>query len=272
MIKAIQTNTRLKTALVFLLLFVIPIALGTVLGYQTIGGYLSPLLLFLITWLLYRGENKTLDELGLIPRKKNWLFLPGGIILGTAVVFISLLVQMINVKVNFTLNPKADYLQIAGGLFLLLAGVLNEELIFRGYCFKKTVDKNGILIANIIFAFLFMVWHWISWNAWGNWPVMLGSITTAIGHILFATAFLSSRTLFFAIGIHWGINWAQHNIFSFYSSGNIQNNSPAGTLILLDSPDQQISQFQEVMNNVLPALIVLGIAWLIWMYRKRSTA
>ncbi|MEI9943364.1 MAG: hypothetical protein WDN26_04015 [Chitinophagaceae bacterium] len=43
-----------------------------------------------------------------------------------------------------------------------MAGVLNEELIFRGYCFKKTIEIAGLIKATIIFR------HFIYYLALGG--------------------------------------------------------------------------------------------------------
>jgi membrane protease YdiL (CAAX protease family) len=103
---------------------------------------------------------------------------------------------------------------VGAGLFAFVQGVINEELIFRGYCFKSATERIGVTKSNILFAFLFVVWHWISFNAWGNMALMLGLFTTAFGHLLFSTSLLKSGTLYFPFAIHLGNNWAGKHLFA----------------------------------------------------------
>jgi membrane protease YdiL (CAAX protease family) len=160
----------LITALIFFVFCSVVFILSALFGYRTAGGYLSPLVLLLLTWLLCKRAGTDLSAVGLALNGRHFLLLILGMI--TGVVFITgvLLAQQLHEKMQFRPNPAADGRSIAGGILLLLPGVLNEELIFRGYCFQSAVRKLGVLSATLIFALLFMVWHWISWNAWGNYP------------------------------------------------------------------------------------------------------
>jgi membrane protease YdiL (CAAX protease family) len=264
--KKTGAGSPLFTAGVFLVFCLIPMVLGATVGYQGLAGYLSPLLLLLLTFFLYKREGSSLTVLGLVPGRHTLVYLPLGLLLGAALIFAALLVQLISLDARLSFNKEASYGAVVGGLFIVLHGVLNEELIFRGYCFKHTVDRAGFLKANLLFGLLFMIWHWISWNAWGDWMVMLGSVTTAIGHLLFATALISSRTLYFAIGLHLGINWAQRNLIGVQTTGE-----PAESkLILVAVKEQEISTLQSAVNFGLPVLLFLLLTGLIWKYRKRD--
>jgi membrane protease YdiL (CAAX protease family) len=264
MLRTLKKYPLVGTVLVFILFIFIVFALSSVLGYQTIGGYVSPFVLLLLTWLLYKKQGKNLSELGLDPKRRNIYFLPLGLLTGILFLTFALFVQTINEKITFQLNPNANYSGVAVGLFFLLQGVLNEELIFRGYCLDKTMQRIGIFKANLVFAFLFMVWHWISWNAWGNYGMMLSSITTAFGHFLFATALLSARTLYFSIGIHLGINWASNYLFSLRdNAGRID------VLFNVSTAEQTPTAMHDLTNILLTLLCYLAVIGLIWKAGKR---
>ena len=111
---------------------------------------------------------------------------------------------------------------ILSGLWLLLPTVILEELAFRGICFKKTVEISSVTTANLIFATIFILSHWINLGAFGNPVQMTILLITGLGHILYATAFLKSKTLYFPIGIHLGNNWVNLFVFS-----NVDINDPA---------------------------------------------
>ena len=157
------------------------------------------------------------------------------------------------------------------GLWFLLGSVLIEEFIFRGYCFKKTYQEIGVFKANLIFAFLFIVHHWFALNAWGNWGMMLGLITTGFGHFLFATAFIQSRTLFLPIGIHLGNNWAQRHIFSIKTMGIADNTPLNDSLFYIRVTQQEFSTLHTIGSYCISFACFLLSTYLIWKWYNRNT-
>src|SRR5579871_2480142 len=174
-----------------------------------------------ITWKAYSKEGKNLSELGLTLNFRNIGFSILGLVVGG--LFIVLLVYIIafikGYPVVFNQTFSASY--VLSGLWLLLPTVMLEELAFRGICFKKTVDISNVTTANIIFASLFILSHWINLGAFGNPVQMTVLLITGIGHVLYSTAFLKSKTLLFPIGIHLGNNWVNLFVFS-----NLDINDP----------------------------------------------
>lgn len=238
------------------------------LSYRSVQGLFAPFLILCITALLYKTEGTSLKELGLIKPASNFKLLPAGILLGVSLIGTVVLIQRTYLDFTLSWNNQANYAAVFTGLLIFLPGVLNEELIFRGYSYKHTAFTIGSAKANIIFGFLFMVWHWISWNAWGNYAVMLGSYTTAIGHLLFATAFLRSGSLYLAIGLHLGINWAQKNIFMI--SATETTSSTTDSLFLINTTATKSNTLTDVLNNVIPVLIFLGLYWLFKLIYKHK--
>jgi membrane protease YdiL (CAAX protease family) len=110
-------------------------------------------------------------------------------------------------------NQNFNGFYVLSGIWLLIPTVMLEELAFRGICFKKTVEISTVIAANIIFAALFILSHWINLGAFGNIALMTILLITGLGHLLFATAFLKSKTLFFPIGLHLGNNWVSLFVF-----------------------------------------------------------
>ncbi|GAA4320258.1 CPBP family intramembrane glutamic endopeptidase [Compostibacter hankyongensis] len=268
--KLLNAHPALTLLLLFIAFFAVPFIFSFIGGYNPVVGYFSAVLLLLLTGLLYRWEGKSLSELGLNFKQGNIYFLPLGIIVGILFFCVLLFAQMLHNGIHIRFNKNADYTLIAGGIFILFQAVCIEELIFRGYCFKKAVDHAGIPKANLIFAFLFIVWHWIAFNAWGNYGLMLGLITTAFGHLLFSTALLRSGTLYFPIGIHLGNNWAEHYLFSASMEG--PNARPSnGVLFILTGPDprQDPSQFHVIIGYMITFICFLLFTWVIWKWPKK---
>ena len=178
--------------------------------------------ILLITWLAYKKEAKNLSELGLNLKLTNLGFGILGILLGG--IFIIPLVYIIALIKGYPVvfNQTFSVSYVLSGLWLLLPTVILEELVFRGICLNKTVEISGVTTANIIFATTFILSHWINLGALGNPVQMTILLITGLGHILYATAFLKSKTLYFPIGIHLGNNWVNLFVFS-----NLDINDPA---------------------------------------------
>lgn len=254
-----------KIAIVFALFFFIVVALSTVFGYQTWGGYIAPLVLLAITAWLYKREGKNLSVLGLIPTKRNVAFLPIGLLLGVFFYATGMYLVMLYKGLQISYNPAADYLVIAAGILFFIAGVMNEELIFRGYCFEQTVNRYGVIAANVVFALLYLVWHWFAWDAWGNYGLMLSAITVCIGHFLFATSYLRSGTLLLPFGIHLGNNWAVKH-FAVYQSAE----DPVTTSsIFIVTGSAESSATDEVLTVIISIAWMLIFTWLIWKFTPK---
>lgn len=223
----------------------------------------------LAIWFLYRLEGKNLSELGLTSRQVY--LLPIGLLLGIVYYFIFFGLQIWQNDLKIEFNSQFNWLLMMYGLWFLLGSVLIEEFIFRGYCFKKTYQEIGIVKANLIFAFLFIVYHWFALNAWGNWGLMLGLITTGFGHFLFATAFIQSRTLFFPIGIHWGNNWAQRHIFSIKTMGFADNSASNDSLFSITVAQQEFSTLHTIGSYCISFACFLLSTFLIWKWYNKST-
>ncbi len=250
----LQRRPALKIFIVFITFFLIVVFLSMVFGYQTLGGYIAPCLLLLITWWLYKNEGSSLSALGLTLTKRNLGFLPIGLLVGIVLYAVGMYAAILYQGLEISFNKNADYTIIAGGLFFFIQGVMNEELIFRGYCFKKTVEVYGVAKANIVFAILFLIWHWISWDAWGNYGLMLSAITVCFGHLLFATSLLRSGTLFLAIGIHLGNNWAVKHFAAYEGDIPIVN-----SIFVVTGSAQQESQVVLTGISTIWMLIVTAL-------------
>jgi uncharacterized protein len=106
----------------------------------------------------------------------------------------------------------SDFLNSAG---YVLRTVAYEELIFRGAMLYLLIEKMGARKALLFSACAFGIYHWFSWQAFGN-PVQMLFIfyTTATAGFLFAMAYLQTRSMYLQFGLHFGCNFATMIIFS----------------------------------------------------------
>lgn len=85
---------------------------------------------------------------------------------------------------------------------LLSAGVLGEELLFRGYAFQLLLASVGPYATIAPLGILFALLHGANPNA--TW---FGIVNTGAFGILFGYAYLRSRDLWLPIGLHLGWNF-----------------------------------------------------------------
>ncbi|WP_223033049.1 CPBP family intramembrane glutamic endopeptidase [Hanstruepera marina] len=210
--------------LLAIILFGFALGLSTVINKGVIKAYFpyaAPILLGVATWLLYKTEKKSLSEIGLNLRLKNLSFLPLGLIIGVVALFAAKYARALYAGESFVLSGSFDYSSILYTLYFILPTVAVEEFLFRGYLFKKTIKLSNVVIANIIFSVMFMLIHVIDDSVMNNKGLMvLFIISIPVGHLLFATALLKSKTLFFPIGLHLGNNWATRHLITNENSGN----------------------------------------------------
>ncbi|MES2328492.1 MAG: CPBP family intramembrane glutamic endopeptidase [Bacteroidota bacterium] len=261
----------LKILVYFAIFFAIPVATSFLPLDEFTRNSLAVLILFLLTWLLYKKEGKTLAALGLTLKAKTLRFLPLGLLVGILFFCVLLFFQKIYNGLSITLNPHADYTLIATGLLLALPGVLMEELIFRGYCLHKAVYQAGPVKANLLFAFFFIVWHWLAFNAWGNVGLMLSLMTTGFGHILFAAALGRSKTLFFPIAIHLGNNWASRYLFALNMGGIVDPKKASNSLFLTSAQPTQFSNMHVVGGYLISiTCFIICTAMILLLFRKKA--
>lgn len=214
--------------------------------------------ILLITFLVYKKDGKNLSELGLNLKLRNFGFGIFGLLLGG--IFVIPLVYIIayikGYPVIFNQTFSGSY--VLSGLWLLLPTVILEELAFRGICFKKTIEISSVTTANIIFAILFILSHWINLGAFGNPVLMTILLITGLGHLLYATAFLKSKTLYFPIGLHLGNNWVSLFVFS----GLDVNDPTSGQLkpsLINVAGDERIPTFdgQLILTTIVTAFLFI---------------
>ena len=183
--------------------------------------YSATICLLLATWILLKSDKKSLSDIGLNFKRKNLIFLPLGILIGAIAFLIAKYLRAIYTGEVFNISDTLNYQNILLGFYTMLPMVAVEEFLFRGYLFKKTIEISSVIKANVIFSILFMLVHVFDNNVIHKLPVIIfTAITIPIGHLLFATALLKSKTLFFPIGIHLGNNWATYHLITSNNDGN----------------------------------------------------
>lgn len=209
--------------LLAILLFGLALAISTIISKGIIKQYfpyVSCVLLFVATWFLYKKDKKSLKDIGLNFSKKNISFFPLGVLIGALALFGAKYIRALYVGETIEVVTSINYETLLYAFYFILPQVATEEFLFRGYLFKKTIEISNVVVANFIFSVLFMLIHVLDENVLANkGMIIMLIIAIPVGHLLFATALLKSKTLFFPIGLHLGNNWATRHLITNSNSG-----------------------------------------------------
>lgn len=225
--------------------------------------YTAAILLTIATWYLYKKENQSLESIGLNLKFKKLTLLPLGILIGAGVFLFAKYLRAIYLGETIHVNSEINYKNILLALYTILPTVAVEEFLFRGYLFKKTIELSSVIKANIIFSLLFMSIHVLDNDILQNpGMIVLLVISIPVGHLMYATALLKSKSLFFPIGIHLGNNWATRHLVTTNKNSDsifhISNN------VSFDTWPSFIS-FVILWN-----LVFLTATFIIWKWDKFS--
>lgn len=184
--------------------------------------FVDAALLTIATWILYRTDGKSLAAPGLNVTAKHFFFLVLGLAMGILALGLETFIRTVYTGEHWEINSRIDQAGLWKALYFVLPSVVVQELMFRGYLFTKTIEITNVIIANVTFSILFMLMHVVDKDVLHNTGQLIFlAVSIPVGHLLFATALLKSKTLYFPIGLHWGNNWASACLIGYGSSENV---------------------------------------------------
>ena len=188
------------------------------LKFEIINRPLSVILLLLLYWLL--GHMLDRDPhpiatmgLGLDHRVLRQLI--AGTLLGLVMVCIALGWIAAAGRLSLAWQwSSATWVPFLATTFVLLAGALSEELVFRGHPFQRLLEGTGPVIAVTIMAVLFGLIHWLNPHR-----TTIGIVNTALIGVVFAVAWLLTGSLWFCWALHFSWNFSLGVLFGLPVSG-----------------------------------------------------
>src|SRR5205807_9046091 len=88
---------------------------------------------------------------------------------------------------------------------------------FRGYPFQRLLEGTGKIISVSIMAILFGLGHWFNPHA-----TLIGVANTMLVGVLFAIAYLRTRSLWFPWALHFAWNFSLGVLFGLPVSGTMK--------------------------------------------------
>ncbi len=178
-------------------------------------GFLLPLLFGLISigrWIKNKkGSKYILQSLGISPFKGLNLFI-GFLIGAIAFTLLFLTYYLLNFVVVKSFSCSSQFLIVA---LQILGLVIFEEIVSRSFFINglKLFIKSEYLII-LITAIFFSFAHLLN-----NGVTLISSISTVIGGIMYAYAFVKTRNIWLPVGLHFSWNFVQGVIYGFNVSG-----------------------------------------------------
>jgi membrane protease YdiL (CAAX protease family) len=148
-------------------------------------------------------------------------------------------------------------------IMLMLVVSLSEEMVFRGYLLNNLLDSFHKWVALLVSALLFTVAH--SFNPNLN---AVALINLFLGGLMLGINFIYTRTLWFAIGLHFGWNFIQGYVLGFAVSGFAEQ-----TMLqqeLKGHPVMTGNEFGFEGSIVATGLMAAAIGLLYYVYEKKE--
>lgn len=204
------------------------LALGaSIIGYAVLSGADKgmpvpwQLLLVLGLTLLFQAlRRKPFSEISGPANGYALACLAAGMALGAALMALPALLLWFGGALDFTPTRLGPGALASAGLSLLLAAVL-EELVFRGFVFRRLADGLGDWPALLITSAFFVLTHMDNPHLEGSARV-LAAINIFAASLLFGFALLRSGGLALPIGLHFMANFTQGPLLGFGVSGSEQ--------------------------------------------------
>lgn len=165
-----------------------------------------------VTWAALRTEKSGFAVLGLVPTRRRAAEFGVGFAVAVVIFSVVAVVRAAAVEAGWTLNPASGARAALVGLPFTFVLMFSEELIFRGYAFRKVQTLWGGPVAVVGSSLLFGAYHVVGSNSWGMGAVFLFAMP-ALGGLVFGLAALRTGGLALPLGLHLGGNWSGANVF-----------------------------------------------------------
>ena len=221
----------------------------------------------IISWLLlWFISKKHLSVLGFRPTKNRVTNLGVGLLIAASCCTIYQIMTTLFVNNNWTLNKQVTGKGILESSRWTLVSVIYEELIFRGALLYIAIKKLGVAKACILSAVCFGIYHWFTFNVFGNpFMMFITFLMTAIVGFSWAFAFAKTSSLYLPIGLHLGWNLFGMVVFS---------NDSSGQAIFIRTNENQLHGLLSWLVFIFQvfALPLLTFWYLDWLLKKQKLA
>ncbi len=216
------------------------------------------IILFAVSWILLRMQGRPLSELGFNkPLQRLVEFISGLLIAGLFAATQFILTSKF-ADFHWVLNADFSLALLLDSLRWNINSVLYEELVFRGFLLYMAIELLGMRKACFLSAVAFGVYHWFSYEVFGNLvPMVYVFVLTGSFGLMLAYSFSMSKSVVLPIALHLGWNIVTILVFS---------NGPIGAQLLMPSTTELSSMSvteQLVTSIAVPIGLVILVLWVV---------
>lgn len=223
-------------------------------------------IVLILSWVVLRYvAHKPISALGVQPSKQRWLELTVAMLFMAAFAVINFTWQAHFKTISYQVNPDYGMGELLAGSLWVLRAVVFEELLFRGVLLYLLIKYLGVVKACVISAVSFGIYHWFSYEVFGERLILMAYVflVTGAGGWMFAYAFAKTKSLYAPIGLHFGWNWVTAVVFS---------SGPIGSqwLVQVGEGSPQ-SDWATLLFFSLQTLIIPGlVTWYLYKRYRRN--
>lgn len=170
----------------------------------------------LISWILLRLiQKQNLTAIGIELSSQRLKYIGIGLLL--PILYYSILFMVLSYvgKNPYYLNNNYALANFLEATWYVFKSVSFETLIFQGALLYLLIKHFGTTKAILISAILFGIYHWFSWNLFGQLSAMIITfLTTGIMGYVWALAFDKSKSIYLPFALHLGSNFTSMVLFS----------------------------------------------------------
>lgn len=174
----------------------------------------AALIVLVYAWVVRRTEHRPATD---VARKGAASRTAWGILIGGGM-FTAVIVNLYT-SGHYDIDGMGSVTGAVGLLGFMAAAAATEEVVFRGVLFRIIEEHIGTYAAMGLTGLVFGLSHLFNENA-----TLWGALAIAIeAGFMLAAAYAATRSLWLAIGVHFGWNFAAAGVFSTEVSGNGAN-------------------------------------------------
>jgi uncharacterized protein len=214
----------------------------------------------LLSWMLLKFvEKQGLEAIGWKPNRQRIIQFTLGLLI--PIVYVILLQWSLAVltKNPYRVNPYytvTDFFEAAAYVF---RSVAYENLFFTGALLYILARRVGPQWAILISGVAFGIYHWFSWELWGEPARMLiVFLMTGVPGYIWALAFVRTRSIYLPFGLHYGIDFASMVLFS--------QDKRIGQQLFIHTFDKDPAAPGGVIALVIIIIYYAGFPLLSWLY------
>jgi membrane protease YdiL (CAAX protease family) len=229
-----------------------PLVAAALVGAIAAGGVL------LVTAMLLRWEGADLSVLGLPLDGRRLLELAVGFVVSAALFLAVAGAQSVGVGAPWLFQGSRGVLAALSDLPAVMALVVVEELLFRGFLLRALRAVSGDRAAIVLSALAFGAYHVVGTRYWAMGAVFQFLMPT-VGGLLFAWAAVRTGGLALPLGLHLGGNWVQTSVAAFSAASPAAEPMRAVWRIPISASDFQVLTAPDILPH-LPFLFAMALA------------